>query len=190
MAGRRWLWSRPRNGGAKPGARAPWRISLPLLHYGIQGSRLNGHEARHARSTFEPRLADRHEHYFRMGQASTRCRGCALARRGGRGSRLLSVISLAEIRFEVERLPPGRRRTRLNHWLREELPTRFEGRIVPVDEEVAEACGRLLAQARRSGRGLEATDALIAATCEVRDLVLATRNLADFQDLGIELHAL
>ena len=102
----------------------------------------------------------------------------------------LSVISLAEIRFGVERLPPGRRRTRLNHWVREELPTRFEGRIVPVDEEVADACGRLLAQARGSGRGLEAMDALIAATCEARDLVLATRNLADFQDLGIELHAL
>lgn len=102
----------------------------------------------------------------------------------------VSVISLAEIRFGVERLAPGRSRTRLDQWLREELPTRFEGRIVPVDEEVADACGRLLAQARRAGRGLEAMDALIAATCEVRDLVLATRNLADFQDLGIELHAL
>lgn len=102
----------------------------------------------------------------------------------------LSVISLAEIRFGVERLAPARRRTQLNHWLREELPTRFEGRIVPVDEEVADACGRLLAQARRSGRGLEAMDALIAATCQVRDLMLATRNLADFQALGIELHAL
>jgi toxin FitB len=101
----------------------------------------------------------------------------------------VSVISLAEIRFGVDRLAPGRRRTRLDQWLREELPTRFEGRIVPVDEEVADACGRLLAQARRTGRGLEAMDALIAATCEARDLVLATRNLGDFQNLGIELHA-
>lgn len=101
----------------------------------------------------------------------------------------LSVISLAEIRFGVERLAPGRRRTRLDQWLREELPARFEGRIVPVDEEVADACGRLLAQARRAGRGLEAMDALIGATCQARDLALATRNLADFNDLDIELHA-
>ena len=42
----------------------------------------------------------------------------------------LSVISLAEIRFGVERLAPGRRRTRLDAWLREELPARFERRIV------------------------------------------------------------
>jgi predicted nucleic acid-binding protein len=101
----------------------------------------------------------------------------------------LSVISLAEIRFGVERLAPGRRRTRLDQWLRHELPTRFAGRIVPVDEDVADACGRLLARAREAGRGLGAMDALIAATCEACDLVLATHNLADFEDLGIELHA-
>ena len=89
----------------------------------------------------------------------------------------------------MERLAPGRRRSRLDQWLREALPTRFEGRIVPVDQEVADACGRLLAQARRAGRGLEAMDALIAASCAARDLVLATRNVADLEDLGIELHA-
>jgi toxin FitB len=101
----------------------------------------------------------------------------------------LSVVSLAEIRFGVERLATGRRRSRLDQWLREELPARFAGRIVPVDEEVAAACGRLLARARRAGRGLGAMDALIAATCLARDLALATRNLADFDELGVELFA-
>jgi toxin FitB len=101
----------------------------------------------------------------------------------------LSVVSLAEIRFGVERLAAGRRRTRLDEWLREELPVRFEGRIVPVDGEVADACGQLLARARRAGRGLGAMDALIAATCLARDLVLATHNLADFEGLGMALHA-
>jgi len=103
----------------------------------------------------------------------------------------LSVISLAEIRIGVERLglAPGRRRTRLDAWLREEPPVRFERRIVPVDGEVADACGRLLARARHAGHGLGAMDALIAATCLVCDLVLATRNLADFDGLDIALHA-
>ena len=62
----------------------------------------------------------------------------------------LSVISLAEIRFGVERLAPSRRRTRLDAWLLEELPGRFEGRIVPKDGKVADACGRLLARARQA----------------------------------------
>ena len=100
----------------------------------------------------------------------------------------LSVVSLAEIRFGIERLVAGARRTRLDLWLREELPSRFEGRIVPIDERVADACGRLLARARRAGRGLGAMDALIAATCEARDLVLATRHRTDFEELGIGLH--
>ena len=103
---------------------------------------------------------------------------------------LLSVVSLAEIRFGVERLAPGRRRTRLEQWLHDELPARFEGRIAPVDIAVADACGRLLARARQAGRGLGAMDALIAATCQARLLVLVTRNLADFADLGIAFHAL
>ena len=99
----------------------------------------------------------------------------------------LSVVSLAEIRFGIERLAPGRRRTRLDQWLLEELPERFEGRIVLVDEQVADACGRLLARARQAGRGLGAMDALIAATCLVCELVLATRNIGDFDWLGVEL---
>jgi toxin FitB len=101
----------------------------------------------------------------------------------------LSVVSLAETRFGIERLAPGRRRTRLDQWLLEELPERFESRIVPVDGQVADACGRLLARARQAGRGLGAMDALIAATCLVCDLVLATRNLGDFDGLGVELFA-
>jgi toxin FitB len=101
----------------------------------------------------------------------------------------LSVVSLAEIRFGIERRAPGRRRNRLDRWLREELPERFEGRIVLVDGQVADACGRLLARARQAGRGLGAMDALIAATCQACDLVLATRNLGDFDGLGVELFA-
>jgi len=99
-------------------------------------------------------------------------------------------LSLVEIHFGVERLAPGRRRTRLDAWLREELPARFERRIVPVDGEVADACGHLLARVLEAGRGLGAMDALIAAACVACDLVLATRNLADFDGLGIALHAL
>ena len=99
-------------------------------------------------------------------------------------------LSLVEIHFGVERLAPGRRRTRLDAWLREELPARFERRIVPVDGEVADACGHLLARVLEAGRGLGAMDALIAAACVACDLVLATRNLGDFDGLGIALHVL
>jgi toxin FitB len=53
----------------------------------------------------------------------------------------LSVVTLAELRYGVEKLPAGARRTRLDAWLRGELRERFEGRILAVDEAVAEQMG-------------------------------------------------
>jgi predicted nucleic acid-binding protein len=70
------------------------------------------------------------------------------------------------------------------------LPERFEGRIVPVDGQVADACGRLLSRVRHAGRALGAMDALIAATCLACDFVLVTRNIHDFDELGVELLAI
>ena len=53
----------------------------------------------------------------------------------------ISVVTIGELRHGVERLAAGRRRTRLDEWLRHELPLRFEGRVLPVDAAVAEAWG-------------------------------------------------
>ena len=49
----------------------------------------------------------------------------------------ISVIALAEIRRGLEMLPAGRRRDRLVTWLAEELPARFEKRILDIDPQVA-----------------------------------------------------
>jgi predicted nucleic acid-binding protein len=49
----------------------------------------------------------------------------------------ISVISFAEIRREVEMLPAGRQRERLATWLAEELPVRFEERILDIDPHLA-----------------------------------------------------
>lgn len=99
----------------------------------------------------------------------------------------LSVASLAEIRHGIERLPEGRRRDRLARWLGEDLPTRFEGRILDVDREVADAWGGMLARGQRTSRPLSVIDACFAATAEQHGLTLVTRNLSDFAKLGIDL---
>src|SRR5262249_36201017 len=51
----------------------------------------------------------------------------------------LSVVTVTELRYGVERLPTGRCRARLEGWLRTELPSRFGGRILPVDLQIAGA---------------------------------------------------
>ena len=93
----------------------------------------------------------------------------------------LSVVTFAELRHGIERLPAGRRRRRLDEWLRGELALRFEGRIVLIDGAIADEWGRLVVRQEARGRPIAAIDGLIAATAQVHALTLVTRNAADFQ---------
>jgi predicted nucleic acid-binding protein len=92
----------------------------------------------------------------------------------------ISVISLAELHYGVERLAAGSRRRRLEEWLRQELPLRFEGRILPIATRVAEVWGRTVSRSEAVGRPISAMDAFLAATAETHQLTLVTRNISDF----------
>lgn len=100
----------------------------------------------------------------------------------------LSVVTLAELRYGIARLPVGRRRRRLQEWLGGELLQRFDGRIVPVNDDVALTWGDVTAECAAVGRPIEAMDALIAATARVRALELVTRNARDFEAARISVH--
>lgn len=99
----------------------------------------------------------------------------------------ISVVSIAEIRRGVALMDNGRKRDALFEWLVRDLPQRFEHRVIPVDERVAVAWGDLMGEAKRNGRGMSSMDGLIAATAVAHDLVLATRNIKDFEGFGIDL---
>jgi hypothetical protein len=92
----------------------------------------------------------------------------------------ISVISLAELRYGVERMAAGKRRRRLEQWLQCELPLRFEGRILRVDADVADAWGKTVSRSEAAGRPMGTMDAFLAATAEVHNLTLVTRNVSDF----------
>jgi len=92
----------------------------------------------------------------------------------------ISVVSLAELRYGVERMAAGRRQNRLEQWLRHQLPLRFENRILPVDADVAEAWGRTVSRSESAGRPIGVMDAFLAATAEINRLTLITRNVSHF----------
>lgn len=92
----------------------------------------------------------------------------------------LSVVSLAELRRGIDRLTAGRRRTRLDNWLRDDLQMRFAERLLGIDPVTADTWGRLIAQRDRMGRPMGAMDGWVAATANVHHLALVTRNAADF----------
>jgi predicted nucleic acid-binding protein len=99
----------------------------------------------------------------------------------------LSVVTLAELRYGIARLADGGRRRRLDAWLRDELPLRFEGRLLSVDEAIADRWGEVVARREAAGRPIGVMDAFIAATANVHALKLVTRNKSDFESAANEI---
>lgn len=103
------------------------------------------------------------------------------------GSLYASVLTLAEIRFGVELLSPGKRRTQLERWLDRDLPAWFDGRVLLVDRSIADRWGVLRAQAQMKGRPLSVVDGLLAATALRHDLVVVSRDVSDFATAGVPM---
>ncbi len=99
----------------------------------------------------------------------------------------LSVVTLTELRYGVERLPGGRRKKQLSAWLENELPMRFENRILTIDAPIADRSGMLVARSEALGRQMEAMDAFLAATAETYQLTLVTRNVRHFNGILTDL---
>jgi|SRR5579863_4243448 len=92
----------------------------------------------------------------------------------------ISVLTLGEIRKGVAGLADGQQRTRIEIWLNTDLPSRFAGRIVPIDSAIADRWGWLAAEAKRRGKALPVIDGLLAATALHLNLTVVSRNIRDF----------
>lgn len=100
----------------------------------------------------------------------------------------LSVITVAELARGVALLPEGRRKSDLANWLETDLLERFAHRLLDADSQSAVLWGRLMSDAKRAGRHLSAMDGWIAAIALRHGLCLVTRNVRDFQSLGLQIH--
>ncbi len=98
-----------------------------------------------------------------------------------------SVLALAEIRLGIELLDESKRRSELKRWFEEILLPSFQNRILSVNQSIADRWAIFTAQARRQGRSLLIADGLIAATALEHRLVIVTRNVKDFDELGVEI---
>lgn len=99
-------------------------------------------------------------------------------------SLFLSSLTLGEIRRGVEKLAAGKRKTQLTVWLEHDLPRWFGGRILPIDQHVADRWGYLTASVKRP---LPAIDSLLAATALTHNLKMVSRNVDDFDMPGLEV---
>jgi predicted nucleic acid-binding protein len=99
----------------------------------------------------------------------------------------LSVLTLGEIRRGVAILTQSARRTKLETWLEIDLKARFHGRILLIDEAVADRWGSLSAEMKRKGKPLPVIDGLLAATAIHHNLTIVSRNVSDFAPTRVPL---
>jgi predicted nucleic acid-binding protein len=90
----------------------------------------------------------------------------------------ISVLSIGEICFGIEKLPAGPKKTELYIWLTQKLPDRFGNRIIDLDRNIMAEWGKLQARTREN---LPVVDSLIAASALAHRLIIVTRNVRDFK---------
>ncbi len=94
----------------------------------------------------------------------------------------ISVVTVMEIELGVARIERRDRQQAavLRDWMHTGVLAGFDGRILPVDVDVALRAARLHVPDPRPER-----DAFIAATAQVHGLTVITRNIKDFQPTGV-----
>ncbi|WP_428275721.1 type II toxin-antitoxin system VapC family toxin [Candidatus Palauibacter sp.] len=98
-----------------------------------------------------------------------------------------SAIGEAELRYGAAILPGGRRRDTLVFEIDAMLRDAFEDRVLPFDSDAARAYGNIAAVRRSLGRPVAPADCQIAAIAASRGMAVATRNVRDFENMGIEI---
>jgi toxin FitB len=99
----------------------------------------------------------------------------------------LSVITIGEVAWGIERLPLGKKRATLERWLHDDVLGLFDERILPVDLDIVHTWGRIRASAERHGNNADSLDTLVAAIAIHHDLILVTRNEKDFVGTAVPL---
>ena len=100
------------------------------------------------------------------------------------GPILTSVVAVGEIRYGLDRLPAGKKRT--------DLETRAQNilvgmRIEPINEPIANFYGRLKAVLKSQGLNLDDNDLWIAATAMVHGSLLVIRDHIFARIIGLQV---
>lgn len=99
----------------------------------------------------------------------------------------ISTVTLAEIRFGIERLPDAARRSEFNDWLLHKIRPMFEQRILDVTEDIMFKWRLLVEEGRKAGHTFSQPDLIVAATAQHHGLTLVTRDTTDYAKARISL---
>ena len=98
-------------------------------------------------------------------------------------------MTISELRYGVNLLPSGKRRTGLMEFVKE-VPLQFKDRVLPVTSAIADQAGVLLAASRKAGFTADLFDVIIGATALVHGFRVVTLNGKHFKQLRVPVEPL
>lgn len=99
----------------------------------------------------------------------------------------LTTITIGEIGYGLRVMLQGKRRFQLEQGFERVLAEAFAGRILAFDEAGARHYAEVMGRRQEIGRQLSALDGQIASIARAKGFAVATRNVKDFVDCGIEI---
>ena len=98
-----------------------------------------------------------------------------------------TAITKAEIFYGIELLEHGIRRQRLLMAAESLFDVDLKDRVIAFDSDAARIFSEIAARRRLRGKPISNTAAQIAAIAQLRSATVATRNVADFRDFGVDV---
>lgn len=99
----------------------------------------------------------------------------------------VTATTVAELLYGVARLPAGARKAKLAAAIHELVDVRLKDKVLAFDRAAASHYAQIAADRESEGRPISVADAQIGAVCRECKASLATRNVPDFEDIGITL---
>lgn len=99
----------------------------------------------------------------------------------------LTTITVGEIGYGLRVMPQDQRRLQLEQGFERVLAEAFAGRVLAFDEEAARHYGEVMGRRQEIGRPLSVLDGQIASIARARGWAVATRNVRDFVECGVEI---
>ncbi|OIP18012.1 MAG: VapC toxin family PIN domain ribonuclease [Betaproteobacteria bacterium CG2_30_59_46] len=99
----------------------------------------------------------------------------------------VTTVTLAEIGYGLRILPEGQRRWQLQSRFEQFIAQAFEERVLDFTASAARAYAEIMGHRKEVGHPMSLPDGQIASIAHAHGFAIATRNIKDFEDCGLEL---
>jgi predicted nucleic acid-binding protein len=104
-----------------------------------------------------------------------------------RGSLFTTTITRGEVLYGIRLLTDGKRRRGLWDAAQKIFSEDFADQVLSFDSDAADMYAEIAASRRTAGKPISQFDAMIVAMARSRGATLATRNVKDFEDCGVDV---